>query len=199
MTKRNLNARGQNLIDRIEKAIGTILFVVVIIYAGVRGQKFATQLPATYRTTTRPNNIPIDFVNQIFPSNIPDPTYEFPAVTICPEVGALAGIVSCFVTKSPSGIKVPCDDKGMYSRFLPYLGSQVECQTVNDIPGKPLAAENSGDIMMVTVTLTGTSPGSPRSAFVTAHPHGGPTVTPVQSFDNFFAAGTSSMTQVAAK
>ena len=199
LTRRNLNASGQTIANRIEISIGSILFLTTIIYAGVRGQKFATQLPATYRTTTPPSTIPINFVNQIFPSKIPDPTYEFPAITICPEIGSLVGVVSCYLDKSPGNIKVPCDDAGRFSRQLTVSGATVQCFTLNDLPGKAAIASSAQDTLVVTATISGTRPGSPNGAFVTAHPQGGVNATPVMSYDNYFTAGVGTLTQVTSR
>ena len=197
--KRQLNTRGQTLINRIELGLGSLFVLVAIIYASVRGQKFGTQLPATYRTTSAPNAIPVDFINQFFPSNIPSPSYEFPSVTLCPQVGSLTGTISCYVTKSPSGIKVPCDDKGTYSRTVIRSGNPLECQTMNDLPGKALLATDAGDELTITATVTGTKPGSPSGVFVTAHPAIGPDATIPRTFDNYFVASTGTLTEVMAK
>ena len=197
--KRSLNTRGQTIIARLEFVFGVIFGFSVFIYAIVRGHKFASQLPATYRTTASPQHLSVDFLNNMFPSQIPSPSYEFPAVTICPEVGETAGIISCYGLKSSTGNKIPCDDSGIYSRVVNFSGFDRECLTLNDLPGATLAASHEGDILTITASVSGQIRGSPSGLFVIAHAHNGRDVKPGMSFDNFFGAGTGTATQIISK
>jgi hypothetical protein len=197
--KRSLNTKGQTIIARLEFGLGLIFSFTVLIYAIIRGHKFASQLPATYRTTATPQKMSWDFLNLMFPSQIPSPSYEFPAITICPEVGETAGVVSCFVSRASSGAKIPCDDEGLYSRLITLSGYERECMTMNDLPGSALAASAEGDTLTITLSVRGAVSGSPSGVFVIAHSHKGKEVVPIITFDNFFGAGTGTATQVVSK
>jgi hypothetical protein len=197
--KRALNTRGLTILARLEIGFGLIFSFTVFIYAIIRGHKFASQLPATYRTTATPQHLSWDFLNGMFPSQIPSPSYEFPAVTICPEVGETAGVVSCFAKRASSGDKIPCDDLGTYSRTITLSGTNTECITVNDLPGTALVASAEGDVLTITLSIRGTVAGSPSGVFVIAHAHKGKDVAPLMTFDNFFGAGSGTATQVVSK
>nr|KAJ3421691.1 hypothetical protein HK105_002670 [Polyrhizophydium stewartii] len=187
------------VVDMAKYGIGALFVLVMIIYAGVRAHKVATQMPATYVTTTPPNKLPIDYLNQLFPSKIPDASYEFPAFTVCPESGGSAKFVSCFVTLTPSGAKKTCDANGMYTRVLPIDDDQVTCLTVNDAPGVPMVASDARDVLTLVVSISGAPKGSPDGALVTAHHHLGVNVAPERSFENFFGVSAGTMSEVVGK
>ena len=197
--KRALNTRGQIILSRIEFGLGLIFGFSVFIYAIVRGHRFAIQLPATFRTTASPQKVSVEFLNEMFPSQIPPPTYEFPAVTICPEIGELAGIISCYAFKTASGDKEACDETGTYSRMINFIGLDRECVTVNDLPGKTLIASHEGDQLTITTSISGSIKGSPSGVFVIAHPHNGRDKIPEMTFDNFFGAGVGTASQIISK
>lgn len=197
--KRSLNTKGQNILARLEFGFGLIFGFVVLVYAVIRSGKIVNQLPATFRTNAFPQQMSTGFLNGMFPSQIPSPSYEFPAVTVCPEVGESAGIISCYALKSSSGDKIPCDDSGIYSRIVNLNGLDRECMTLNDLPGSALVASQEGDLLTAIVSVKGQVSGSPSGVFVIAHPHKGRGVSPVMSFDNFFGVGTGTASQIVSK
>ena len=85
--------------------------MIVLTYAGLRAHKVYTQLPATYRTTQSPAKIPYDFLNELIPYSTPDPTYEFPAITMCADDPA-ASISLSTCGKVTSAAVNDCDVNG---------------------------------------------------------------------------------------
>lgn len=197
--KRSLNTKGQSILARLEFGFGLIFSFVVLVYAIIRSNKITYQLPTTFQTNAVPQEMPTGLLNGLFQTHIPSPSYEFPAVTICPEVGESIGIISCYSLKSTSGDKVPCNDSGIYQRTVNFAGSDRLCMTVNDLPGTALAATHEGDIFTTIVSIGGQITGSPSGVFAVAHSHKGREVTPVMTFDNFFGAGAGTASQVMSK
>lgn len=156
------------------------------------------QLPATYRTTQQPKNLPTDFLRQMFPSKVPEATYEFPSLTICPEdPGATLQIASCHVDKTVT--RTDCDIKGTYPRSYTFEGETLNCSAVNDWPGSLAMAASNQDVLRITGNLYGTAWGSPEGILVAAHPQIPEGQQPTVDYENFFAVSAMSLTEVAAR
>ncbi|KAI8593532.1 hypothetical protein BDZ88DRAFT_486230 [Geranomyces variabilis] len=199
---RALNSRGQSYQDKLQLAVGTLFFGIMIIYAGVRGHKVVTQLPATYRTTQAPRTISHALLDRFFPaSQIPTPTYEFPALTFCPtDAQTTLAVVSCF--RESTATKDVCAPSGQYRRNMTIEGADVACVTINDSPGAVLAATSTDDILEVTVSVLGTADGSPEGATVVTHPQLGGADRSLDSqwgFDNVFGASAYTATEIVGK
>ncbi|TPX54502.1 hypothetical protein PhCBS80983_g05903 [Powellomyces hirtus] len=199
--ERSLNSRGQGIQDKLQLAVGALFVGIMIIYAGVRGHKVVTQLPATYRTTQAPRTISNAYLEKMFPkTRIPSPTYEFPAMTFCPpQPGSRISFVSCY--RAATATKDSCAPAGIFYRNLTFEGSDLQCLTVNDLPGKALVATNQDDILEVRVNIDGVTEGDPEGAVVATHRQLGPN-EPVMSewgFDNFFGASAYTSTEIVGK
>ncbi|KAJ3154489.1 hypothetical protein HDU86_004618 [Geranomyces michiganensis] len=174
----------------------------MIIYAGVRGHKVVTQLPATYRTTQAPRTISNALLDHMFPkSEIPAPTYEFPALTFCPtDTQTTLTVLSCF--RESTVTKDTCASAGQYRRNMTIEGADVACLTINDPLSAPLAATSTDDVLEVTVSVVGTADGSPEGAVVITHPQVGGPKQPLEShwgFDNVFGASAYTATEIVGK
>lgn len=120
-SSRVFNARGQRVYDALSGLTGLFLLVITLTYAGLRAHKVYTQLPATYRTTQSPAKIPYDFLNQLIPYSTPDPTYEFPSITMCADDPA-ASISLATCGKVTSAAVFGCDVNGtVYGTFIIYI------------------------------------------------------------------------------
>ncbi|KAJ3289276.1 hypothetical protein HK104_007568 [Borealophlyctis nickersoniae] len=134
----------------------------------------------------------------MFPSKVPKPTYEFPALTICPtHPSATVHIAGCYILTTAS--KTTCDPVGVFYRTYTYEGTMLNCTSVNEFPGKPGVAGSSDDVLQVSATLSGTSNGSPDGVLVATHPQLEGKEEPRIDYENFFAASTLTMTEVVGK
>ncbi|KAJ3038023.1 hypothetical protein HDV00_001067 [Rhizophlyctis rosea] len=198
MARRVLNSVGEQVYNGLQRSIGSLFFIIMLFYAGFRGHKVVTQLPATYRTTQQPKNLPTDFLRQMFPSKVPEATYEFPSLTICPEyAGATVQIASCHVDKTV--VRADCDAKGTYARSYTFEGQTLNCSAVNDWPGTAMLAGSNQDVLRITGNLYGTEWGSPEGILVAAHPQMVDGQQPTVDYENFFAVSAMSLTEVAAR
>ncbi|KAJ3022281.1 hypothetical protein HKX48_006593 [Thoreauomyces humboldtii] len=201
---RALNSRGQGYLDKLQIAVSSLFILIMVIYAGVRGHKVATQLPATFRTTESPKTLAADYtlLDHIFPSsNVPEATYEFPALTFCPpDQFTTVTQLGCY--RASTATKTNCP--AFYHRNLTFEGESLSCLTVNDQPTDVLLATSSDDVMEVTVSVVGTGAGAPQGTVVAAHPQRDPKETSAEAaedwgFDNFFAAGVYTSTEIVGK
>ncbi|TPX45858.1 hypothetical protein SeMB42_g03872 [Synchytrium endobioticum] len=190
---RVLNGRGQNVHTALSGFVGTLFVIVMILYAGFRGSRAATQLPATFTTTTPPRSLPYEFMTRIFPDNVPSQTFEFPSLTVCPETpGTIITINQCYV-KTTNG-SIPCDAAGIYvQNTTNFDGVMKTCGVVNDAPGLVMSAGSEADVLYVAVQIANVSSGSPSGVLVNAHPAGLAGV----HFDSYFAASAFTYTEVA--
>ncbi len=102
-----LNAKGQELHYKLHVSLTTLFSIIMIFYAAFRGQRVVTQLPATFRTTTTPKKLPLDFMNHMFPSRIPNMPFEYPELTICPaHPQATLNLVTC--NTKTALVSTPC-------------------------------------------------------------------------------------------
>ncbi|KAI9095821.1 hypothetical protein DFS34DRAFT_163828 [Phlyctochytrium arcticum] len=199
--ERAFNSKGLNMYNGLKQGVGTLFFVIMIFYAGFRGHRVVTQLPATYRTTQPPKNMPIKFLSTVFPNKVPSATFEFPAFTICPpdpRTGVSITFSSCFSSNHVAAAeKLACAEG--YPRILPFEGQNLNCITLNDPQDlKAVAVADSTDhVLELRVMVAGISPGSPEGVLVAAHPQLGRT-EPLTSltFENFFAASAFTSTQI---
>ncbi|KAJ3138781.1 hypothetical protein HK100_012319 [Physocladia obscura] len=172
----------------------------MLLYAGFRGHKVATQLPATYRTTQQPNLIPIEYFDDLFPSAVPSASFEFPAVTVCADdPAATLSIVSCY--KTTTATNVNCDSAGTASGNLEIEGNSLSCTTVNQSPGNILIAGTADDTFSLSLTVSGTRANYHDGILVYVHDQ---SVASYQSmfnvtFDNFFTASTYTVAEVAVR
>ncbi|KAI8817929.1 uncharacterized protein EV422DRAFT_539377 [Fimicolochytrium jonesii] len=204
---RTFNSRGQTIYDQVQTVL-TVLFVgIMIIYAGVRGHKVVTQLPATYRTTEAPKTFTGEYLSRVFTNKLPEATYEFPAMTFCPpDKHTTVQFVSCF--RNSTGVIQPCS--AHYERTVTFEGDDLKCTTVNDLPGDVLFATSADDVLEVALAVTGTAPGSPQGTLVATHRQIGPPNTNAGrsqkeegfnqwGYDNFFGASAYTSTEIVGK
>ncbi|KAJ3191323.1 hypothetical protein HK101_007884 [Irineochytrium annulatum] len=192
---RTFNQRGQNVYDRLSAFVGILFFIIMIFYAGFRGHRVVTQLPATFRTTTLPAELPVTYLNDLFPSQVPAATYEFPALLICAmDSAASVQLVSC--DKAATATLLACDHKGNANVTVTFDHSEMRCITVNNAPGLPLIADVAEDEIIVKVAVTGTRDGQPQGVMVTMFDQG-KSFNP--NFENYFVAATSAATEVSAR
>ncbi|KND00968.1 uncharacterized protein SPPG_04067 [Spizellomyces punctatus DAOM BR117] len=198
---RAFNSRGQGIYTSIQQGVAVLFFVVMIFYAGFRGHRVVTQLPATYRTTQAPKSMPYEFMNNMFPSKIPSPTYEFPALTFCPpenRPGVEVKFISCYSSNNVDDVKKPpCE--ASYNRALQFEGQTLNCITVNDPadPNKVVVASSTDHVLEISMRIVGTAEGSPEGLLVTAHPQiGRDKKLEGVGYDNFFAASAYTSTEI---
>ncbi|KAJ3052982.1 hypothetical protein HK097_005291 [Rhizophlyctis rosea] len=198
MAQRVFNSVGENLYTGIQRTIGTLFFIIMLFYAGFRGHRVVTQLPATFRTTQAPKSLPTDFLRQMFPSKIPSATYEFPSLTICPgNSGPKVEIVGCHLDGTAR--TDPCDPKGQYPRFYTFEGESLNCTAVNEWPGEIKSAGSNQEVLRVAGNLIGTREGNPQGVLVAAHPASVDNAQPVVDYENFFAVSALHLTEVSAR
>ncbi|KAJ3018196.1 UNVERIFIED_CONTAM: hypothetical protein HDU68_011285 [Siphonaria sp. JEL0065] len=197
-SSRVFNSRGQRIYDAISGLLGTFFFFIMLLYAGFRGHKVVTQLPATFRTTKQPNLIPIEYFDDLFPSAVPSASFEFPAATICADDPAASiAVTSCSQITTATGIQ--CDSVGIVSGNLDVEGNSLSCVTVNQYPGKILYANTADDFLSLGVTVTGTLPGSHDGVVVYLHDQSNATFASQfnMTFENSFTAATFTVAEVA--
>ncbi|KAJ3238562.1 hypothetical protein HDU78_003448 [Chytriomyces hyalinus] len=198
-SNRIFNARGQRIYDAISGLLGTFFVFIMIIYAGVRGHRVVTQLPATFRTTEQPKLIPLEYFDDLFPSRVPPASFEYPAITICAhDKWATIGVTECTLSTTASLLPVPCDATGINVRMEQVEGVLLSCVTVNDAPGKILLAASANDSLSIGVTVNGTMAGSHDGALVYLHDQSNDTFSPHygRTYDNFFAVATYTAVEV---
>ncbi|KAJ3334363.1 U6 snRNA-associated Sm-like protein LSm2 [Blyttiomyces sp. JEL0837] len=225
MGPRVLNARGQSLYDRLNAILGAFFVFIMILYAAFRGNRVVTQLPATFRTTKPPGQLPFEIINELFPSKVPPSTFEFPAVTLCAEdPAATIALTSCY--RVTTADKVPCDAAGLIIRNRTNMvtvsqsdgtltsgeavsavngatsgaimaSTTLSCITVNEGTGVIQMAETAEDELEIDVTITGTRAGKAAGALVQLHDQvASKGIAPVLNFDGFFAASGYGVTEV---
>jgi len=125
--------------QRIETAIkwilGVLLFIVVIIYAGIRGTLAYNHQPALL----------VNFQQRA--------SVNFPAVTICPMEPTTLSLVEC-VKETGSNDVADCSST-QYFRMFSLEGMQYGCLTFNDPQdgSKPLASNSYADELEIQVRV----------------------------------------------
>ncbi|KAI8899830.1 hypothetical protein BC833DRAFT_656737 [Globomyces pollinis-pini] len=194
---RTLTSRAKHIAEGVQYAIGTLFFLIMVIYAGVRGYKLKTQLPATYQTTSTPSQLEFEELNQIFGHNIPPSTFEFPAMTICVQKPISISVDSCVNVMFPLGSAAKCDPIGIYSRSFMVGTKNCNCVTVNDSPGRQMIAKSGNDVFKIFVSTTDNH--TDTVLYVMAHHHLGPDIDPAPSVNSFFSVGFGSVTEIVGK
>ncbi|KAJ3272379.1 hypothetical protein HDV01_005562 [Terramyces sp. JEL0728] len=192
---RMLTSKGLEIKEAIEYTLGSLFTLIVILYAAIRAHKVYTQMPATFSTTSLPNALPIDLVNQFFPNQLPPSTFEFPAFTVCVPPHSNISVSTCGARQYPVDAITACDTKGIYQRTILIQGQTVPCITVHDLPGAQLVANTNQDSFVLVLQVIA-PPNITTEAMVIAHHHSGPKVTPKPDFDSFFDVGVSSMVEI---
>lgn len=143
--------------------------------------------------------MPYEFLNNMFPSKIPPATHEYPALTFCPpDPKTTIAVASCY--RLATATKESCAKEGIYQRKVSFESEELQCWTVNDIPGQLLKAETADDVLQVILTVKGTADGSPEGVLVAAHPQRGQsTAFNEWGFENFFAASAYTATEIAGR
>ncbi|KAI9362519.1 hypothetical protein DFJ73DRAFT_956756 [Zopfochytrium polystomum] len=204
---RLLNQRGQNVYDRLNIIMGVIFVITMIIYAGVRGHRVVTQLPATYRTTKTPKQLfSNEYVDAIFPSQVPSATYEFPAIIMCPQDPA-ASLVLGSCAKVSIATEEPCRADGVYVSNVTVTGGEtLTCLVLNDPPGgaagdttTALVANSAQDVLDVAVSVVGTRAGRPVGIFVQLHDQSGKGSSYEADFEDFSIASAFGRTEIMAR
>ncbi|KAJ3416779.1 hypothetical protein HDV05_000153 [Chytridiales sp. JEL 0842] len=195
---RVLNTRGQTIYDRLNALLGILFTMVMIIYAGFRGHRVVTQLPATFRTTRSPGQLPIEFVQTLFPNNIPSATYEFPAVTMCADdPAATVTLVSCNKVSTASTLR--CDNAGVSARNITFMGETLNCVTVNGALGQIFEAENVSDVLSISLTVRGTRVLKSNGVLAQLHDNNSTIDKLSVEYENMFAASAFALTHVVAR
>ncbi|KAJ3064966.1 hypothetical protein HDU98_011652 [Podochytrium sp. JEL0797] len=193
-SSRVFNSRGQRIYDAISGLLGTFFLFIMLIYAGFRGHKVVTQLPATYRTTQQPNLIPLEYFDDLFPSAVPSASFEFPAVTICPADYTLSlNVTSCARTSTAT----PCDTLGTLTTPYEFEGFPLTCVTVNQYPGNILVARTVDDYLSLSVSVAGVSGTNRNGVVMYLHDQSNATFQLNTTFDNFLTAAVGSVAEVA--
>ncbi|TPX30158.1 hypothetical protein SmJEL517_g06217 [Synchytrium microbalum] len=162
----------------------------MVLYAGFRGQRAATQLPATFTTTTPPRSLPYEFMTRIFPDKVPAQTFEFPALTICPETaGSIVSITTCYVANATTTTN--CDSTGIYIKNTTFDGVNQTCIAINDIPGMIMSANTEADVLFIAAHVSNVSVGGASGVLVNAHGQGENRM----DFDSYFAASAYTLTE----
>ncbi|ORY43823.1 hypothetical protein BCR33DRAFT_717460 [Rhizoclosmatium globosum] len=190
-SNRIFNSRGQRIYDAISGLLGTFFFLLMLIYAGFRGHKVVTQLPATYRTTQTPNLIPIDYFDDLFPSAVPSASFEFPVVTMCADdPAASVAVANCI--------------KKLLLRTLTVTkqeleGDSLSCVSVNQAPGNLLIANDQDEYMYLQVNVTGTRANKNDGILTFLSDQNNATFGNQFNitFDNYFTAATYTTAEVA--
>jgi len=170
-----------NKAERIRRvtslAIGIILFIVVVIYAGVRGQYAYNNLPATI----------INFE--------PMASLDFPAITFCPLVPTVLKPVLC--VKETALVEVADCSTTAYTRSFNIEGLYHQCITFNDPQdGSPRLTSLSLDdevAIRVYINASQVPPDEPIGALVMVHVQG---VDPVLDDQNSFVSDIGKLTEV---
>ncbi|KAI8809858.1 hypothetical protein BJ742DRAFT_852352 [Cladochytrium replicatum] len=209
---------GSRCTRRSASVLGFLFFIIMIFYAGFRGQRIVTQLPATFRTSTPPNSLPLDFLNQLFPSRVPAASYEFPAVTFCPTDTAedALTLVSCKVlntSQTAPGASCP----GVFSARTYAVNGVVRkgCVTVNnpqpvtrvnadgepetDLPGQSSANSVNDYLEVQLQTASSSSAGIVAVAHPTFLNVDGVLLSLPVSFDNAFSAPVNARVMISAR
>ncbi|KAJ3297422.1 hypothetical protein HDU79_003769 [Rhizoclosmatium sp. JEL0117] len=197
-SNRIFNSRGQRIYDAISGLLGTFFFLLMLIYAGFRGHKVVTQLPATYRTTQTPNLIPIDYFDDLFPSAVPSASFEFPVVTMCADDPAASVAVANCVKKT-TATDIKCDKAGMFAGNLQVEGDSLSCVSVNQAPGNLLIANDQDEYMYLQVNVTGTRANKNDGILTFLSDQNNATFGNQFNitFDNYFTAATYTTAEVA--
>jgi len=156
--------------------IGLILFVTVIIYAGIRGQYAYNHNPA----------LQINFQSRS--------TVKFPAVTVCPIEPSVLSVVECVKETGPNDV-FDCSST-VYVRSFSLEGSMISCLTFNDPQdGSQVVMSNSlSDELEIQVSINNTQGpvGEPTGILVIMHDQG---VLPELEEESSFVATLGELTE----
>jgi len=157
-------------------SVGIILFIVVVVYAGVRGNQAYNHDPVVVTTFATRSSI------------------LFPAVTVCPVVPAGLTAIECAKEVT---IQVTDNCLSMvYSRDFTIEGQTHVCLTFNDPQNNslPFSSESVDDELAIQVLVNSTNVpnGEPIGVLVMVHSQG---VDPIIEDDSSFIANVGEVTE----
>jgi len=178
---RHAQARKDAGLERISTILkwtaGIVLFMAVLIAAGIRGYYAYNHLPATQVDFNLRNSVP------------------YPAVTLCPLRPSSLVLVECVKLTS----YLDTGDCTATSFIRPYLynGYIANCYVLNDPQdgSTPMSSTSVMDVLHIEVSFVNTSDiieGDPIGVYVLLHPQ---MTTPSFEIDSTFEAGAGQWTQ----
>jgi len=179
---RHAQARKDAGLERISLVLkwtsGFILFMAVLIAAGIRGYYAYNHLPAT--------QVDFNFRNFV----------PYPAVTICPLRPSKLALVEC--VKLTSYLDTADCTATAFLRSYLYNGYLGTCYVLNDPQdgSQPVLSTSVLDVLHIEVSFVNTSDiteGDPIGAYVLIHPQ---MSSPSFESDSTFEAGAGQWTQV---
>jgi len=175
---RHAQSRKDAGLDKISLVLrwvsGIIIFIAVIIAAGIRGYSAYHHSPA----------IQVNFQAR--------PSIPFPAVTVCPLSPSTLTIIEC-IKETANNIAGDCS-ASVYTQTYNVDGVTFTCLEVND-QTTPLASNSVNDLMEIEVSINTSAiiQGEPIGVFVILHQQG---VQPEVEVESSFVASGGQFTQV---
>ncbi|KAJ3395511.1 hypothetical protein HDU92_005625 [Lobulomyces angularis] len=199
---RKLNGKGQSEYEKVSSGFAAIFVMIVLFYSGFRATAYASQIPATFKTFTAPKNLPISYLEEMFPGDRVPATltsFEFPVVTICAlEKNASITTTSCVY--SLTALKKSCNAQGIIQRSMNagIYGSSLPCISFNEYPSF-INVTTKDTTMEVSISVERISEGNPDGVLVIVHPQNPileNELNPEVNFENSFVASSGTIVEV---